>query len=146
MPGNLPLISSKIRARLQIARVARLATLDAERRPHVVPICFSCQGSIFYSAMDRKPKRVAPSQLARLKNIKKTPEVALLVDHYDEDWTCLWYVLVRGQAALVFDSAEQARAIQSLRAKYPQYDSDMLVDDAPVLRITPVQITAWGKI
>jgi hypothetical protein len=68
------------------------------------------------------------------------------VDYYDEDWTCLWYVLVRGQAELVFDSAEQERAIQRLRTKYPQYVSDMLVDDAPVLRITPVQITAWGKI
>jgi len=146
MPGRLPFISSKIRARLEIARVARLATLDAERRPHLVPICFTYDGSIFYSAIDRKPKRVAPSQLARLKNIKKTPEVALLVDHYDEDWTCLWYVLVRGQAELVCDSAEQQRAIQSLRTKYPQYDGDMLVDDAPVLRITPMQITAWGKI
>jgi PPOX class probable F420-dependent enzyme len=146
MPDNLPFISSKIRARLEIARVARLATLDAERRPHLVPICFSYDGSIFYSAIDRKPKRVGPSQLARLKNIKKTPEVALLVDHYDEDWTCLWYVLVRGQAELVLDRAEQERAIHSLRTKYPQYDSDMLVDDAPVLRITPVQITAWGKI
>jgi PPOX class probable F420-dependent enzyme len=146
MPGRLPFISSKIRVRLEIARVARLATLDAERRPHLVPICFTYDGSIFYSAIDRKPKRVAPSQLARLKNIKKTPEVALLVDHYDEDWTCLWYVLVRGQAELVCDSAEQQRAIQSLRTKYPQYDGDMLVDDAPVLRITPMQITAWGKI
>jgi PPOX class probable F420-dependent enzyme len=146
MTHNLPFISSKIRARLEIARVARLATLDVERRPHLVPICFSYDGSIFYSAIDRKPKRVPPSQLARLKNIKETPEVALLVDHYDEDWTCLWYVLVRGKAELVFDSAEQALAIQRLRTKYPQYDTDMLVDDAPVLRITPVQITAWGKI
>jgi len=146
MPDNRPFISSKIRARLEIARVARLATLDAECRPHLVPICFSYDGSIFYSAIDRKPKRVAPSQLARLKNIKETPEVALLVDHYDEDWTCLWYVLVRGQAELVSDSAEQERAIQCLRTKYPQYDTDMLVDDAPVLRITPVQITAWGKL
>ena len=146
MAAHLPFVSSRVRARLETARVARLATLDAERRPHLVPICFSYDGSIFYSAIDRKPKRVAPSQLARLKNIKKTPEVALLVDHYDEDWTCLWYVLVRGQAELVCDSAEQQRAIQSLRTKYPQYDGDMLVDDAPVLRITPMQITAWGKI
>jgi hypothetical protein len=56
-----------------MARVARLATLDAERRPHLVPICFAYDGSIFYSAIDRKPKRVAPSQLARLKNIKRRP-------------------------------------------------------------------------
>ena len=146
MANKLPLISPGIRAKLETARVARLATLDAERRPHMVPICFAYDGSVFYSAIDRKPKRVAPSRLARLKNIKETPQVALLVDQYDEDWTRLWYVLVRGEAELVSASAEHKRAIQRLRAKYPQYDTDMLADDAPVLRITPVRITAWGKI
>ncbi len=146
MANKLPLISPRIRAKLKTARVARLATLDSERRPHAVPICFACDGSVFYSAIDRKPKRVPPRRLARLKNIQKTPQVALLVDQYDEDWTRLWYVLVRGEAELVSASAERKRAIQSLRAKYPQYDADMLGDDAPVLRITPAHITAWGKI
>ena len=146
MANRLPLISPGIRAKLETARVARLATLDAERGPHAVPICFACDRSVFYSAIDGKPKRVAPSRLTRLKNIKETPQVALLVDQYDEDWTRLWYVLVRGEAELVSAPAEHKRAIQSLRAKYPQYDADMLADDAPVLRITPVRITTWGKI
>ncbi len=146
MANNLPPISPGIRAKLETARIAHLATLDAVGGPHVVPICFACEGSVFYSAIDRKPKRVAPSRLARLKNIKETPQVALLVDQYDEDWTRLWYVLVRGEAKLVSASAERKRAIQRLRAKYPQYKADMLPDDAPVLRITPMRITAWGKI
>ena len=146
MANKLPLISPGIRAKLETARVARLATLDAERRPHVVPICFACDGSVLYSAIDRKPKRVGPSRLARLKNIKETPQVALLVDQYDEDWTRLWYVLVRGEAELVSAGAEHTRAIQCLRAKYPQYDVDMLAENAPVLRLTAVRITAWGKI
>jgi PPOX class probable F420-dependent enzyme len=146
MAKKRPLISPGIRAKLETAPVARLATLDAERRPHLVPICFACDRSVFYSAIDRKPKRVASSRLARLKNIKQTPQVALLVDQYDEDWTRLWYVLVRGEAELVSVSGERERAIERLRAKYPQYDADMLPDDAPVLRITPVRITAWGKI
>ena len=146
MANKLPLISTGIRAKLEASRVARLATLDAERRPHLVPICFACDGSVFYSAIDRKPKRVAPSRLARLKNIQETPQVAFLVDQYDEDWTRLWYVLVRGEAEVVSASAEQKRAIQLLRAKYQQYDSNMLPDDALVLRITPARITAWGKI
>jgi len=146
MANKLPLISPGIRARLETARVARLATLEAERRPHAVPICFAFDGSVFYSAIDRKPKRVAPSRLARLINIKKTPQVALLVDDYDEDWTRLWYVLVRGEAELVSSSTEHKRAIQCLRAKYPQYDASMLADDDLLLRITPVRITAWGKI
>ena len=145
MANKPPLISPAVRAKLETARVARLATMDAKRRPHAVPICFVCDGPFFYSAIDHKPKRVAPSQLARLKNIQETPQVALLVDQYDEDWTRLWYVLVRGEADLVAASAEHKRAIQSLRAKYPQYDADMLPDDAPVLRITPTAISAWGK-
>lgn len=145
--GNDPLlISPEVRAKLDSARVARLATLDADLRPHAIPICFVWDGSVLYSAIDRKPKRVAPSRLERLKNIEKSPQVALLVDQYDEDWTCLWYVLVRGEAELVSASAERERAIERLRAKYPQYDASMLADDAPVLRITPVRITAWGKI
>jgi len=140
------LISPGIRAKLETARVARLATLDSKRRPHAIPICFHWDGSVFYSAIDRKPKRVAPSRLARLNNIKETPQVALLVDQYDEDWTRLWYVLVRGEAELISASVEHKRAIRCLRAKYPQYSLDMLADDAPVLRITPLRITAWGKV
>src|ERR1700726_1926172 len=112
MAKKLPLIPLRLRAKLKTARIGRLATVDSERRPHVVPICFACDGSVFYSAIDRKPKRVAPSRLARLKNIKETPQVALLVDQYDEDWTRLWYVLVRGEADLVSAAAEHEGAIQ----------------------------------
>ncbi len=145
--ANAPsLISAKVRAKLQSARVARLATLDANRKPHVIPICFAFDGSVFYSAIDHKPKRVTPSRLARLKNIADRPHVALLVDHYDEDWTRLWYILVRGKARLVASETERRLAIELLRAKYRQYDSSMLPDDAPVVRITPVRITAWGQI
>src|SRR4051812_16821927 len=143
MPNRLPLISTAVRAKLEAARVARLATLDAERTPHLVPICFACDGNVLYSAIDRKPKRVAPNRLTRVKNIKKTPQVALLVDHYTEDWTRLWYVLVRGEAQLVSAPAERKRAIQCLRAKYTQYSPEMLEDDAPLLRITPQRIIAW---
>ena len=144
--GKKPLpISAEICARLEVERIARLATLDAHRRPHLIPICFVWDGSVFYSAIDHKPKRVVPTQLARIKNIKETPDVALLVDHYDEDWTRLWYVLVRGEAELVSSPVERKRAIQRLRAKYPQYNERMLDDDAPVLRITPLQVVAWGK-
>ena len=105
MPQKPPLISPEIRAKLETARVARLATLGPERKPHAVPICFVYDGSAFYSAIDRKPKRAAASQLSRVKNIQETPQVALLVDHYEEDWTRLWYVLVRGEAELVCSPA-----------------------------------------
>jgi PPOX class probable F420-dependent enzyme len=146
MANKPPLISAAIRAKLDAARVARLATLDEQQSPHLVPICFVLNANVFYSAIDRKPKRVAPERLARLRNIKKTPQVALIVDHYEEDWTFLWYVLVRGEAALVSAPAERKRALQSLRAKYPQNGGEMLHEDAPLLRITPERITAWGNI
>ena len=91
------------------------------------------------------PPTPRPSRLARLKNIQETPHVALLIDEYDEDWTRLWYVLIRGEAELVTDAAERKQAIERLRAKYPQYDAKMLADDAPVLRIAPVRVAAWGQ-
>ena len=112
----------------------------------MVPICFSYDGSVFYTAIDRKPKRVTATELVRIKNIRKTPQVALLIDEYDDDWTRLWYVLVRGEAELVSAPAERKRALKQLRSKYPQYDSGMLADDAPIVRITPQRITSWGRM
>ena len=146
MANRPPLISPEIRARLDAARIARLATVDTDRRPLLVPICFVWDGAHFYSAIDNKPKRVAPTRLSGLKNIQETPHVALLIDHYDEDWTRLWYVLVRGEAELVKGPAERKRAIERLRVKYPQYDTSVLAEDSPVLRITPVRVVAWGKM
>jgi len=141
-------ISGPIRKIIQNARVARLASLDSKGRPHIVPVCFAYDGKAFYSAVDRKPKRVRPERLVRLQNIRAVPQVALLIDEYDDDWTQLWYVLIRGQADLIPNSAhqERARAIRTLKAKYPQYAHGMLAEDAPILRITPARTTSWGKI
>jgi len=141
-------ISAAVERVLKEARVARLATLDAKRRPHIIPVCFAYDGTLFYTAIDQKPKRVPGERLARLQNIRAVPRVALLIDHYDEDWTELWYVLVRGTARLIPQSAyqEHTRAILKLRAKYPQYARGMLADDAAVIRITPERTISWGKI
>ena len=141
-------ISGAVRTKLEQARVARLATVDARLRPHVVPVCFAYDGKVFYTAIDQKPKRVTPEQLTRLRNILEMPQVALLIDKYDEDWTQLWYILVRGKAQLVPMSGnkERAWAIRKLRAKYAQYSRGMLADDAPIIRITPEQTTSWGDV
>lgn len=148
MPRKGRKISRTIRAKLEEARVARLATLNARLRPHIVPVCFAYDGEFFYTAIDQKPKRVAPERLARLRNIVAVPEVALLIDQYDEDWTQLWYVLIRGRAKLIpkHRHKERACALRKLRAKYPQYSERMLPDDAPIIRITPERMTFWGKI
>jgi PPOX class probable F420-dependent enzyme len=145
MPRQVLPISPEIQQKIREARVARLATADETGMPQMVPVCFVYYAENFYSAVDRKPKRVAPERLARLRDIRANPRVALLIDEYQDDWTRLWYILVRGRAELVSDSNERARAIGGLRTKYPQYSRDMLGDDAPVIRIVPERITAWGK-
>ncbi len=141
-------ISAPIRKKLKQARVARLATLDTKGGPHMVPVCFVYDGKAFYTAIDRKPKRVSPDRLVRLQNIRAATRVALLIDEYDDDWAQLWYVLIRAKAKLIPNSAHQERAsaIRKLRAKYPQYARGMLADDAPIIRITPERTTCWGKI
>ena len=101
------------------ARVARLATAGADGRPHVVPICFALAGDTVYSAVDEKPKR--SRDLQRLRNIRVHPRVALLVDEWDEDWSRLWWVRLRGEARILDGGPERERAIELLVDKYEQY-------------------------
>lgn len=108
-----------VRRRVETARVARLATVDTTGRPHVVPICFAIVGETVYSAVDRKPKR--SPRLKRLDNIRANPGVEVLVDHYEDDWSSLWWVRLRGRAFVVDDGEELGRALEALAAKYPQY-------------------------
>ena len=96
-------------------RVARLATVDPAGRPHVVPICFVLDGDTLYTVVDEKPK--GTRRLQRLRNIEANPQVEVLIDEYDEDWTRLWWVRLRGTARIVDDP----RAMELLAAKYPQY-------------------------
>lgn len=140
---KLPLAVAR---RLKQARVARLATIDADQRPHIVPICFAFDGKVFYTAIDQKPKRVSPQRLSRLRNIRRRPRVALLIDHYEDDWTRLWYALIRGRANLLpaSDRRQRASALRRLRAKYPQYARGMLTDEAAIIRIRPQQTRWWA--
>jgi len=132
--------------RLRTARIARLSTLDGDGHPNVLPVCFVVDGDrMIYTAVDRKRKKVAPDQLARVRNIQRHGRVALVVDHYEEDWQQLWYVLVRGLAALVpgQSTAERVHSLALLREKYPQYRAGLLADDAPIIRISIERITGW---
>jgi PPOX class probable F420-dependent enzyme len=109
------------RARFAAARVARLATADASGRPHVVPLVFAVDGDTVLSAVDAKPKRT--TALRRLANVEANPQVALLADHYDDaDWDALWWVRADGTGRVVQpDAPDAARAVELLRARYPQY-------------------------
>ena len=128
------------------ARVGRLATVDARNRPRVVPFCFAVIGDdapIVVSALDEKPKRVADEDLARVRNIEANPAVCFVVDRYDEDWSRLAFVQVRGRARLVpAESEGHAGAVAALREKYPQYDS-MAIERRPLIVIEGLRAVSW---
>src|SRR5215216_7369358 len=109
-------------ARLIGARVARLATTDPDGRPHLVPIVFALEGDTLYSAVDRKPKR--STKLRRIENARARPDVTILVDHYEDDWSRLWWIRLRGRARVLDDGDERERALTMLAGKYPQYRSE----------------------
>jgi PPOX class probable F420-dependent enzyme len=128
---------------LHQARVGRLATASAEGEPHVIPVCFVFDGASLYSAIDAKPKRVAPSKLRRMQNIRANPRACLLVDRYDEDWARLRYVLVVGRAEILQAGADRERALALLREKYPQYRAMPDFGAGPVIRLTPERVASW---
>ncbi len=110
------------RERFAAARVARLATAGADGQPHLVPVVFAVEGDTVYIAVDRKPKRT--TRLRRLRNVAENPAVSLLADHYEDDWDRLWWVRADGRGRVLEGSDPEARrAIERLRARYPQQEA-----------------------
>jgi PPOX class probable F420-dependent enzyme len=128
-----------VRLRVERARVARLATVGANGKPHLVPICFVLAGETLYSAVDRKPKRSL--RLKRLENVRANPRVEVLVDHYEDDWSRLWWVRLRGLARVLEAGEERQRALALLAEKYPQYRAEP--PPGPVLAIDVDRWSAW---
>lgn len=130
---------------LRTQPVARLGTVDVHGFPHLVPICFAyTQGSI-YSAIDSKPKRVAPHRLKRVRNISAHPQVALLLDEYQADWSRLRYLLIHGEATLLSAGEEYRQALDALCQKYPQYRAlPLSATQGPVIKIIPRRKRRWG--
>ena len=129
-----------MRRRLGDATVARLATVAADGRPHIVPIAFAHDDEHLYFAVDEKPKRTR--DLKRLRNIAGHPGVSVLVDHYEDDWTRLWWVRVDGVARLIDHEAAAQHAIDLLVAKYPQYQRQR--PQGPVVVIEIETMTGWA--
>ncbi len=139
------MLTSQQSALMEAARTAHLSTADAHGAPHLIPICFVYHEGRFYSAIDRKPKSTSSRNLKRVKNILANPKVALVIDHYEEDWRRLWYILVTGTASLIEDGDDHQNAISKLRGKYDQYQ-DMDIDQRLVIGIEPTKINCWGEI
>jgi len=126
-------------------RVARLATAGGDGAPHAIPICFAFDGERFFTPIDEKPKRVGPSGLRRVRNIRENQLAAIVIDDYSDDWTKLAYVLVRGRAEVVDGGPAHELALRLLRERYPQYRT-MVLEDLPVLVITPERVASWGAV
>jgi PPOX class probable F420-dependent enzyme len=126
-------------ARFGQAPVARLATAGPDGRPHLVPVVFALDDEVVYTAVDGKPKTT--QRLRRLTNIAHNPQVSLLVDHYDDDWSRLWWVRADGIATIHHDGDTWRVAHDLLRAKYPQYQAVSL--DGPVVAVAVQHWNSW---
>jgi PPOX class probable F420-dependent enzyme len=122
--------------RFGAARVARLATVSADGRPHIVPVVFALDGDVLYTAVDAKPK--STTALQRLANIAAQPAVAVLVDHYADDWSQLWWVRADGTAAVI-GGAEADAALGLLTARYAVYEQQ-----PPPGPVVAVQVERWS--
>jgi PPOX class probable F420-dependent enzyme len=127
---------SVVRARVATSPIGRLATVDPDGRPHLIPIVFALAGDTLYSAVDAKPKR--SRTLRRIENARRDPNVAVLVDHYDDDWARLWWVRLRGRARVLDGGVEAQRALALLAEKYDQYR-----DAPPGLPVLAIDVDEW---
>lgn len=125
-------------------RVAHLATADSNGVPHAIPVCYAVAKDNLYIAIDEKPKR-RDRPLKRLRNISENPAVAFIVDHYEEDWSRLGWVLLHGRATLLHDGPEFTAALALLRARYPQY-ATMNLEANPLIVVRTERVTSWGNL
>ena len=139
------MISDEQVAFLTAQRVGRLASADAQGRPHVVPVCFAIQDTNLYVTIDEKPKQVSARPLKRLRNVMANPAVAFVADRYDEDWRQLGWVMLRGNAEILAEGQEHDHAQALLRDRYPQYRA-MQLSELPVIALRIDAATSWGNL
>jgi PPOX class probable F420-dependent enzyme len=144
-PERIAYPDERERAFIAGQRVARMATVDGDGEPSVVPICYAYDGIRFYTPIDEKPKQPGKT-LKRIRNVETTRAAALVIDRYEEDWSQLGWVMIRGRASMLHPGESgHATAVELLRVRYPQYRA-MALERAPIIVITPTQITGWGRL
>ncbi len=112
--------------------------------PHLVPVCFGLSDLSLYVTIDEKPKR-ADVPLKRLRNIQENPAVAVSADRWDEDWTRLGWIMLRGHADILTGGDEHDRAQDLLRERYPQYRL-MELAPLPVIAVRIGRVLSWGRL
>ena len=130
---------------LREARAGHLATARANGEPSVVPVCFAAEPPHVFSVIDGKPKSVQPLELRRVRDLTANPQAALVVDRWDEDWSRLGYLLLRGRVELIEEGPLHARGLGLLRAKYESYLS-MKLERALVIVLTIASHHRWGDL
>ena len=133
-------LEGELRRRVAQARVARLATARPDARPHVVPITFALLDDAVVTAIDHKPKTT--TSLQRLRNIEARPVASVLVDHYDDDWSRLWWVRGDGDARILSEGAEREQAVQRLVEKYEPYRASP--PRGPVIMVAVTRWSSWS--
>ncbi len=127
---------AEARERFASARVARLATVSPDGRPHIIPVTFAVVDDVIVTAVDDKPK--STPRLQRLVNVEHEPRVAFLVDAYDEDWSTLWWVRADAIARVLTTGPLHERAVAWLVERHPQY-----ADWPPTGPVIRARVTRW---
>jgi PPOX class probable F420-dependent enzyme len=139
------IIPHAVKEFIERARVARLATIDRELKPHLVPVVFVFDGNSFFVPVDEKRKTVKPEKLKRVRNIQNNPNVALLIDEYSEDWTRLAFVMMQGKASImrfqIQGDIQLQRAYKKLTTKYLQYQRIGLGEMCIIIK--PEKVVSW---
>ncbi|WP_433337004.1 TIGR03668 family PPOX class F420-dependent oxidoreductase [Spirillospora sp. CA-294931] len=137
----MPRLPSELaRERLMTVPIVRLATVGEDARPHLVPVTFTVHRGTVYTAVDHKPK--STRDLRRLANIRANPRVALLADHYEDDWSRLWWVRVDGHAQILQTPADLELPVRLLTERYPAYRAQP--PEGPAIAITIESWTGWS--
>jgi PPOX class probable F420-dependent enzyme len=126
-------------------RVARFASADAAGVPHVVPVCFVYRDGSACFSIDEKPKRDSTRALKRVRNVQANPAAVLMVDRYDEDWSQLGWLMLRGSAQVLHTGEEHAAVQAALKRRYPQLRG-MRLHDKPVVALRVRSVNAWGNL
>lgn len=132
--------AEEARQRFAASPVARLATVSHDGAPHLVPVTFAADGDVVYTAVDAKPKRTR--RLQRLANLRSEPRCALLVDHYDADWSRLWWVRADGRASVVDEPPSSDRGLALLAARYPVYAAAR--PSGPLIVVVVTRWSGWA--
>ena len=130
------------------ARVARLATVDSECKPHLIPVVFVFDNGCYFIPIDEKFKRYRPERLKRVKNIQQNPNVTILIDEYNEDWGKLYFIMIQGKASIIGDKELERgelllleRVHRLLSDKYLQYQKIGI--GKYIIMIIPQKVITW---